>query len=287
MDKFKPMLAEDADLKRLQYPVIVSPKLDGVRATFIQGKLRTRSLKPPQNKMLQNKECRIPLDGELVVGDPRSESCFRDTMKVVSAHNADIKDVKFYVFDYVDTTAQFVERLKIAEEQLIQPWMKLVPHRLVANEKELLNLEDHMLGMGYEGLMLRDPKGGYKYGRSTVNEGLLLKLKRKIVAEAVVIGYEELKSNQNQATTDNLGYTERSSHQANMIPMNTLGALIVKDLKTDVQFNVGTGFTAEDRKYIWDHRMSFMGHKLSYEYVPVGVKDRPRFPVFIGWRLDL
>ena len=286
MSNFKPMLADAVDLSILRYPVIASPKLEGERALFISGQLRTRSLKPIPNKEIQRVfRYDQNLDGELIVGDPTGKTVFRDTMKVVSAFDAPIQDVRFHVFDMI-YSGEFIQRLKTAHA-LIEGHALFVPvpHMEVRNERELLTYEDACLTAGYEGAMLRDPKGYYKYGRSTTREGTLLKMKRKSQSEAVVVGFEEQMHNANEQTIDNLGLAERSSHQDNMVPMNTLGALVVKDVKTGVEFNVGTGFTFADRDEIWRHKYKYLGSIISYEYLPYGVKDKPRHPVWLGWRM--
>lgn len=287
MTKFKPMLADDVDLKILRYPVLASPKLDGVRATFVDGVLLTRSLKPLANPMVAEViRSPHPLDGELIVGDPFGKTVFRDTMKVVSSHTADTADLKYYVFDYV-SNKKFHERLNDAREAAASRGrMVHVPHTMVWDEDELLRMEETHLTLGYEGLMLRDPEGPYKMGRATAREGTLLKMKRRLQGEAVVLDFVEQMHNANEAKMDNLGYTERSSHQANMIPMGVLGALKVRDIKSGVEFNVGTGFVAEERVGIWKQRDSLRGQIISYEYLPIGIKDKPRHPTFLGWRMD-
>lgn len=286
MAKFKPMLADDADLSKLRYPLLVSPKLDGVRATFVDGQLLTRSLKPLANpKVAEVITHGSPLDGELIVGDPRDQSAFRETMKVVSSHTADVHDLRFYVFDAVSEHS-FSARLAAAHKVIEESGDRFVPvpHVFVDNECELLHMEDVTLAEGYEGLMLRDPQGRYKMGRSTVSEGSLLKLKRRLQSEAIVVDVVEQLHNANEAKLDNLGYTERSSHKANKIPTGVLGALVVKDVRTGVEFNVGTGFTAAERDELWKKRHVLLGMQITYEYLPVGVKERPRHPVFLGWR---
>jgi DNA ligase 1 len=285
--KFKPMLAGEIDLVKLIYPVFVSPKLDGVRATFVEGQLLTRSLKPLANpRVAEAIVSGTPLDGELIVGDPFGPSVFRDTMKVVSSHSAPIDGLKFWVFDCVGSK-QFHQRLHDAREAAqSNQRMVYVPHTLIYTEVDLLNMEEETLTKGYEGLMVRNPEGPYKMGRSTTNEGHLLKMKRRLQGEATVLGFEEQMHNANEATINALGHTERSSHQANKIPMGVLGALTVKDIVSGVEFNVGTGFTAEERAGIWKQRDSLRGKKISYEYLPVGVKDKPRHPTFLGWRMD-
>ena len=283
---FKPMLADEVNLNLLKYPVVVSPKMDGVRATFQNGKLVTRSLKPLPNKSIDPMfQSFAPLDGELIVGDPRSSSVFRDTMKIVSSFEGDIKELKFHVFDVV-YEGSFKSRLyaalaAIEGNDLFVP----VPHVGILNEHDLLNYEETVVSEGFEGVMIRDPQGKYKFGRSTAREGGLLKLKRRLQSEAVVMGFVEQMHNANEFKQDALGYAERSSHQENMVPANCLGALTVRDVKSHVEFNVGTGFLMEDRIEIWKNKEKYGGRTLTYEYLPVGVKDKPRHPVFIGWRM--
>ena len=50
MTTFKPMLACNVDLDKIQYPVIIQPKIDGVRALVLNGQVVGRSLKPFRNK---------------------------------------------------------------------------------------------------------------------------------------------------------------------------------------------------------------------------------------------
>jgi DNA ligase-1 len=280
---FKPMLADEVNLELLSFPVIVSPKLDGVRATFVEGRLLTRSLKLIPNREVQHRfKCSAPLDGELIVGAPNGKSVFRDTMKVVSAHEASIDELKFHIFDMVDKTLPFSSRLQMAHKALLEgDFMVPVPHLLVSTEMELLTYEEHAVNAGFEGVMIRDPNGGYKYGRSTMREGALLKLKRKLTSEAKVVGFEEQMHNANEAKINALGHSERSSHQANKIPTGILGALQVVDKGT--AFNIGTGFTIADREEIWKNRPKYLGKLCTYEHLP-STKDAPRHPVFIGWR---
>jgi len=281
---FKPMLADAVDLSILKYPVIASPKLDGVRATIVSGRLLSRSLKPFGNKALSAVKSDYPLDGELIVGAPNGKSVFRDTMKVVSAFDAPITDLRFHIFDIV-YDGSFASRLHAAHAAIeMSAFMVPVPHAVLETEKALMEYEELTLTAGFEGVMLRDPRGKYKFGRSTAREGALLKLKRKETSEAIILGFEEQMHNANELKQDALGYAERSSHQANLVPMGTLGALQVQDVKTQVEFNVGTGFDAGLRQEIWNKRDEYKGRILTYEFLAVGVKDKPRHPVFKGWR---
>jgi DNA ligase-1 len=63
-----------------------------------------------------------------------------------------------------------------------------------------------------------------------------------------------------------------------------LGAFTVRD--GGVEFSVGTGFTYEDRTQFWRRRHELIGSIITYEYLPIGVKDKPRHPVFLGFRMQ-
>lgn len=72
---FRPMLATDADLGKLRFPLLASAKLDGVRAVVRDGVVYSRSNKPIPNAYVQQKFSRFEhFDGELIVGDPTSKT---------------------------------------------------------------------------------------------------------------------------------------------------------------------------------------------------------------------
>jgi DNA ligase-1 len=159
-----------------------------------------------------------------------------------------------------------------------------VQHDKVNREDTILSWEESYLTAGYEGVMLRHPGGPYKQGRSTAKEAWLLKVKRFVDAEARVIGFSEAQHNANEAKRNELGQLERSSHKAGKVGKQTLGALTVKDLKTGVEFDIGTGFTADQRQVFWTTGDNLIGKVVKYKSQPTGVKDKPRFPVFLGFR---
>jgi hypothetical protein len=65
---FKPMLATDAELDKLRFPILCSPKLDGIRAVVRGGVVYSRSNKPIPNKWVQSKLSHLEhYDGELIV----------------------------------------------------------------------------------------------------------------------------------------------------------------------------------------------------------------------------
>ena len=283
---FKPMLATDAVLDKLRFPLLASPKLDGIRAIVRDGVVYSRSNKPIPNKHVQSLFGHLnTLDGELIVGLPTAKDCYTQTTShVMSQDKADFP-VTFYVFDCVrDVGANYICRQRWLTEACENTFagVNVLEQVDIRHIDELLQYENDCLEDGYEGLILRDPNAPYKMGRSTVNEGYLLKLKRFVDAEAVVIGFEERMHNGNEATVSELGRTKRSSHKAGKSGRGDLGALVCR--YEGIEFNVGTGFSDDERARIWQDQTGHLGRIVKFKYFPVGVKEAPRHPVFLGWR---
>ncbi len=296
----KPMLAVDCggDLAALSYPMFASPKLDGVRAIIADGVVLSRSLKPIPNKNVQALYDGLPdgLDGELIAGDPCAPDAYRKTVSMVMSEDAPVDGLAYWVFDlqHADTFIERLARLKTVFAALENAGsIRLVPQVVVGNVDAVERVEADWTGRGYEGVILRKPKSPYKHGRSTVREGYLLKLKRFQDGEAEVIGVTELMHNGNEAKINALGHTERSHKKAGLVGTGTMGTLQVRDVKTGVEFEIGTGFTAQDRKDIWQkyqydpewyHLDRAEVPLVKYKHFPSGAKDKPRHPVFLGWR---
>ena len=290
----KPMLACDHDPKKLRFPLYASPKLDGIRGLIHNSVLLSRSLKTIPNRSVSNilsNEIFEGFDGELIVGDPTAKDCYTRTTSFIMAQDKVSDDWSFRVFDLHNMTDAYQKRFErltaYVNGDILKPNAKRIvlhEHVFIRDHDELLEYEAQCLLQGYEGLILRCPNSPYKFGRSTANEGYLLKVKRFKDSEAEIIGFEEQMFNGNEATKNELGRTKRSSAKAGLVGKDTLGALIVRDLNTDVEFNIGTGLDDAIRKHIWSRRDDHLGMTVKYKYFPVGVKDAPRHPVFLGFR---
>ena len=284
MSTFKPMLAHTIeDTSKIKYPVFVSVKIDGIRCLIKDGVALSRSLKPIRNEYVQSilgKPEYNGLDGELVVGSIFAKDCYRVTNSGVMSKDGE-PDFNYYIFDYWD-------RPEIGFADRRPKWWGSVRvrstfHTLVHCEAELLSIEEDLLSRGAEGVMVRSPDGPYKYGRSTVKEGTLGKLKRFVDSEFEVVGFEERMHNGNEATVNALGHTERSSHKENKTGRGDLGAIVCRTVE-GLQFNVGTGFDDALRCEIWNNRAQYLGRMARVKHFEIGVKDAPRFPVFQGFR---
>ena len=273
----KPMLGIACDLEKLQFPLYASPKLDGIRALVTEDGLCSRNGKLIPNDFVRAmcKDLPIGLDGELIVGNLTATDVFRRTSSEVMSKKGTPR-FSYQVFDNYRTEGNFLKRYSTI------PFNLRLPHVSINSLKELLKYEETVLNLGYEGVMLRYPNAPYKFGRSTVKEGALLKLKRFSDSEAIILAVEPLYTNLNEATKDNLGRTTRSSHKANLEAQDRLGALLVRDIYTGVEFSVGSGFDDELRDELWNNNP--IGKTIKYKYFPVGQKDKPRFPIFLGFR---
>jgi len=273
----KPMLLprETPDLDTLDYPVYVTPKLDGIRVLFKNGVALSRTLKPIPNKDIQAWANKYSLelegmDGELIVGSPVSPTVYRDTNSVVMSHDK-VSDFYFYHFDWWDdTVSDYIDRTMPHEYH--SEWSNHV-HVLrfeAANKQELLEIEEEYLNDGYEGVIIRNFKGKYKYGRCTMKENNAFKLKRFEDAEAMVVGFEEEMHNGNEAETNELGRTKRSTAKDGLTGKGTLGALVC-ETPEGVRFNIGSGFDASDRCNFWNNREQLLGQYVKYKHFPIGI----------------
>lgn len=282
----KPMLAGTVEsLKTIRYPVLCTPKIDGIRCLKVNGKVVTRMFNLFPNNYVRNALEKVAFDGfdgEIIVKNKR----FNEVSSLVMSEDGK-PDFTYMVFDYcIEPSEGYVSRMeRLSKLPQITHIEYLLPV-FINDEFELLGYETKCLQEGYEGVMLRSLYGPYKFGRSTLREGWLLKLKRFVDNEAVISEVYEKMSNQNEAEKDAFGNTVRSSCLAGQVPADTLGGFKVKDLKTGVEFRIGTGkgLDNELRKEIWNNKKDYIGKILKYKSQKSGEKDAPRFPVFLGFR---
>lgn len=284
----KPMLASAIEnIETIKYPILASPKLDGIRALVVNGKLVSRSFKPIPNKYICKLiESILPdgVDGELIVG-----KTFQQSSSGVMYKDGE-PDFEYYLFDFVSNVHEsFLNRFNNLKKLLVNKLndytkIKLVDHVVINYKEELLEYEVKVLAQGYEGVMVRSLNGPYKEGRSSVKEGYLLKLKRFEDSEAIIEGFEELMHNHNEAQEDNFGRTKRLSAAEGLASSGILVSLCVRDIKTGIDFKIGSGFDEAQRKSIWNNKADLTGKIVKYRFQPTGVLEKPRFPTLLGIR---
>lgn len=280
----KPMLASEAE--DIKFPVLASPKLDGIRCLIVDGVAMSRSMKPIRNKHIQSvigKSEYNGFDGELMVGSPTADDVYRITNSGVMSTEG-VPDFTFHLFDLYNNPCVASVRSDTMKKLSLGKHFTLVPQVLISGSEELVTYEQKCLDEGYEGIMVKDPKGFYKNGRATAKGGELLKVKRFADDEAEIIEVYELMHNDNPAEKDAFGRTERSTSKENLRPAGTAGGITARRPSDGAVFSIGTGYDAETRASLWADRNNLVGKLVKYKHFPLGAYDVPRFPVFLGIR---
>lgn len=291
---FKPMLSaslDGVDLSTLRYPLVLSPKLDGLRCIAWEGVAYSRNAKPLRNRFVQKyfKDNELHnLDGEIIVGPPTG-GLVLERSKAVTAYEGE-PDFTFHVFDSpervrprFDDSWDFLYEEFSGEVDRLQ----IVPHSVVHSHEQLLLQERISLDAGYEGVMLRKLDGPYKNGRSTLREGYLMKLKRFTDGEAVVVGVREGRHNANDLERDELGRAKRSFVKDGLVGNGMVGTLICNDPKWG-QINVSPGImTHAERQALWSSPKSIIGRTIHWRSFGYGTKDAPRFARYYGVKEDV
>jgi DNA ligase-1 len=301
MEGFKPLLAVEADRAKIRFPVMESPKLDGIRCVKLGGRALSRNLKPIPNlhvRALVEELLLDGMDGELILRDPTAP--FREVTSAVMKRSG-TPDVRFALFD-ICTGEPYEYRLKrcrafcdTLQDKRARDFVSVVPTSMARDMVWLEEAHKGHVEAGYEGTMIRDPNGPYKFGRSTVREGILLKLKDFTDEEAGVIGWEPLRKNTNELKEDELGYAKRSSAKEGLVDLELLGALTVAT-EDGAIFSIGSGFTLAERAALYCRASAalvsaypgLIGQLVTFKHQPPpgGRKpgEAPRFPVFKGFR---
>jgi DNA ligase-1 len=270
------------DITKLVYPLLATPKMDGIRCLMINGKAVSRKFKLIPNKHIRatlEMTCNsMQLDGEIMI-EGRS---FNDLSGDVRREDGR-PDFYYAVFDFVTTLSEpYEQRMRNLAKLVLPACCRKILPQLIGTVEALQDYEQEQIALGYEGVMVRSPNSPYKCGRSTENEGYLLKIKRFCDDEAVIVGYEEEMENRNAATRDAFGRTERSSHKHNLVGKGTLGKLTCKI--GEIEFGIGTGFDAATRIKLWKERHQLIGKTVTFKHQPSGADEKPRFPVFLHFR---
>jgi DNA ligase 1 len=270
------------DIDKLKYPKLLSGKIDGVRVCVQNGLcVAGRSLKPSINTHAMNLLSDILLegfDGELTVQGPRWND-FNYNQSVIMTKSGTPK-LTFWVFDLINSDRIAAYRKQEVEEELealegidFGIDFKFCTQHVVNTPAEVMSLYNFYLNQGYEGVILMDPEGMYKHGRSTAKQELMLKIKPTEDSEATIIGFNELMHN------DDAG---NSKMVENMVPGCTLGSLVVS--WNNKVFNIGSGLNDEMRAKIWTNKETYIGKLVTFKYMQLSKYGVPRHPIFKGIR---
>ncbi|MGE3543499.1 MAG: DNA ligase, partial [Kofleriaceae bacterium] len=235
----------------------MSEKLDGIRAywdgrAFI-SRLGNTFIAPAWFTEALPAET---LDGELWVGRKK----FQRTTSIVrsGAAGQEWTELSYVVFDAPAVAGAFEQRSEHARrllEAANAPHARWLDHARCEGIEHLRAELARVEQLGGEGLMLRRPGSAYEIGRSSS----LLKVKTFHDAEGRVIGHAP----------------GTGKHKGR------LGALIV-ELPGGITFNVGTGFSDAERE-----APPAIGSVITFRYQELSDDGVPRFPSYVGERVDI
>ncbi len=248
----KPMLAKSFKpdwIKGLPY-FYIQPKFDGQRAIWTGQQLLSRTGKLINSvdhitDFLNKHFAGFPLDGELYLHGKTLQEIISDTRKTV---NVVENDMEYHIYD-VPGTGTFEERFVRNPhlENIKFPLIRVPTLRKVAfGDIECFSLQ------GYEGTMIRNPYGLYKFGKRSSD---LLKLKEFQDDEFKIVGITELSHKEKvivpKGTPGSKEYADGTWYKdGTEIPGGTMGKLhcVTADGK---EFGVGSGYDDALREEFW------------------------------------
>jgi DNA ligase-1 len=293
---YKPMLApnEAIDVNTLQYPLLASFKLDGIRCIFKDGEMLSRSLKQIPNVQLHRRFADIKkwsaenpghiLDGEIYAHG----LTFQEITSVVMSDDKEVPDgFWFYCFDYVTDPAVPFAKRNAEIKQFENKFFAIA----VLQQHEVKAADGVMYGFyaaekqGYEGLILKNPNGRYKFGRATVKENLMYKVKPFVEKSAIIKDVQQatVAREGSERKINELGQSKTSMKKDDRVPIERAAAFIVDWNGRELAVTIAA--TNEEKDKIWATRAEYVGKELCFKAMDVGAKDLPRHPVATRWWL--
>lgn len=257
---------EEKRIEKWGYPVIVQPKLDGVRCRAVVKNNKVTLLSSEENEIvsvphvndwLKRTVNNIELDGELYVHGMSFEDIVSITSRTKNLH-PDYLSMQYHLFDIVSEDKEQYVRLDYLNKFRDSLIIRVVEWYAVEHFEGLMNLYNEILNQNYEGIIVRHPTALYTRKRSTY----MMKFKPKKDDWYNVVGYKE------EISKDG-------------IPKGRLGAVECTG-DDGHRFTVGSGFTDADRIKYWEQREELTGMicHVQYQHITPG-KGVPRFPVFV------
>lgn len=321
MKSFKPQLAIDATdhLETIQYPKIFSYKLDGIRMiSHPELGMVSRRLKQIPNRQLREKFKHILdwckntnhiLDGEIyshyrtfqeitracMTKDFTDPFTVKKLMKEMDMkHDIQynlyvselLKDMEFHCFDALSVMDKD-ESFNVRYQRIPSlGGLIKVEQSIVNNADEVMERFDIALQDDYEGLMLRDPDSQYKFGRSTLKEEIILKVKPFETFDSEIIGVvQATKVDPNaEKTINELGRSVTSKKKGDRIPIEMAADFEVMFREHKVKPQIA--LPEIERVEIWKNKDDYIGKIIEWKGLMVGAKDKPRHPTFVRFRED-
>ena len=304
---FKPQRARDTTEEELinlleKYKsLIVMTKYDGVRCLVEHGIVKGKTLLPIPNKYIQSLYGKEEYEGkefELIVTDSNGiynpVTCCRETVSFTNTEYLEQDHRCILIDNFHLAEFPFEDRI-VSLERFVNEHagFKIPDYIIVTSIEELLHYEENILKLDHEAIIIRNPELTYKEGTSS-KDGELLRLKRYISEEAIILEVLPAFANNNEPKETLLGTMERSSHISNKVQKEEIGKFfcqLVKDVcdpwsgrliaRKGSHCVVATGnMTKEEKIKLYQDRENLKGKMIKFKSFPKGTKDKPRFATF-------
>jgi DNA ligase 1 len=308
----------------IRWPMLASRKLDGYRCLIIPTytspgptvHMVSRSFKQFANHlMLEERFAKVfkyalhstsVLDCEIfseTLNFQEIGSCLSKAGKVVDP------SIKLYCFDqissdrwaagndrtpYITRYKHLVKGVRRYQEhhEVLDDTFEVLDQVSCSHGKDVENTFNLYTSMGDEGIILRSERGRYKNGRATVRESLIYKFKVRATADAQIIALIPGTTTKKSAErdVDAFGHRKFAGKKGDRIEVDRLGGIQVR-LEDGTMTKIGIAASYSDDEYpdadsIWKNKEDLIGTWVEFEYLPVGVKDKPRFGRMIRIRRD-
>lgn len=261
-DRPMPMLAHKfKDRKgKVEFPVYVQPKLNGMRMLFDGENGWSRGNKEIIPEVIQHLQFDTGghiLDGELMLPN---NVLLQESMKAIKKFRPELSpELLYHVYDIVDASLSFDERGAIIKE-LERKWpanIRAVQTYSAKDETQVMKWHNTFTKEGYEGTMIRNPKLKYEIGKRSYS---LLKLKDFVDAEYKIADV-----------------IDGDGSDAGL-------AIFILDAGNGETFNCRPEGTQENRADLFKNRRKLVDKYLTVRYQELSKDGIPIFPVGVAIR---
>ena len=268
----KPMLAMKTRPDKVEWPLYVQPKLNGVRALFIgEDSLQSRDEHIWEPEVvrhllvhLNNVAGEFILDGELYFHGMSLQQINSRIAVNRAAPHAESGLIEYHVFDVAAHVA-FADRVELLEELRIRfegTVVKLVETYLCTTEHQADRAFELCKKQGYEGIMYRLPNAPYGFAENCGNKQnrwwCLQKRKDWLDVDCEIVSFEEGKGRL----------------------QGMLGAFTLVTPQ-GVAFSAGGGLTDEQRRSYWAAKETMLGGLVKVKYEMLSDGGVPLKPTII------
>lgn len=211
-------------------------------------------------------------------------------------------ELKFWLFDgivldrpdlvgFSERMYEILRRLESRISNLNEYFLVIPLFQNAFDYNDLIHMFETSLENGYEGKVVIHKDHEYKFGRNTLKEGTLLKMKNDdLEYDGVIIDVVEATSVKDgvEKTTNELGRSVTSKKKGDREASGIAKGFVVSFEDDNGQcvgtFTVGLrGFDNETRSEMFKNKAEFIGRHFKYTGMPP-VKDFPRHAYFKCWR---